>query len=172
MSSEKKTIRFKPITIIAAAIVAVWICVTIVFLGAFNVHQIWPAALVLLFMFEAGGDPKGLKNIFAGGIVGLLLAAALPPLVGFIAPSLGLQPAILLMVGLFVFLIIALGDISHMLFNNYAFAYFTIALIFHKQLTVEWLATLVLGGIFFVGGFLGILNLIMKITGKTLEELS
>lgn len=153
-------------------IVAVWICVTIVVLGAFCIHQVWPAALVLLFMFEKGGDPKGLLNILPGGAVGLLLAAELPHLVGYIAPSLGLQPAILLAVGIFVFLIIALGDVAHMFFNNYAFAYFTIALIFHEQLTIEWLATLVLGGLFFVGGFMVFLQLIMKATGKTLAQLS
>ena len=172
MSAENKTLRFKPITLIAAVIVAVWICVTIVLLGAFRVHQVWPAAFVLLFMFEKGGDPRGLKNIIPGGIVGLLMAAALPHLVELLAPSLGLQPAILLMVGICVFLLIALGDVAHLLFNNYAFAYFTVALIFPEQLTVSWLATLVLGGIFFVGGFLIILQLTMKISGKTLEQLS
>ena len=76
------------------------------------------------------------------------------------------------MVGICVFLLIALGDVAHLLFNNYAFAYFTVALIFPEQLTVSWLATLVLGGIFFVGGFLIILQLTMKISGKTLEQLS
>lgn len=93
MSGENTKIRFKPITLIAAGIVAVWICVTIVVLRAFGIHQVWPAALVLLFMFEKGGDPKGLKNIIPGGVVGLLLAAASPHLVGYIAPSLGLQPS-------------------------------------------------------------------------------
>ena len=55
-------------------------------------------------------------------------------------------------------MIIALGDIAHMLFNNYAFVYFTIALIFAKQLTWnmtgQWLIVLVAGGIFFTGGIL------------------
>ena len=146
---------FKKKTIIAALVVGAWLCVTIVVLGIFKVHQVWPAIFTLLFFFEKGGDVKNLPNIFVGSVVGLLLAALVPIAVEAIAPAVGVLAGSLIVVFVLVFLIIALSDVAHMLFNNYAFAYFTIALIFGKeQLTVQWLIVLVAGGIFFTGGVL------------------
>jgi len=146
---------FKKKTLIAAVIVAAWLCVTIVVLGIFKIHHVWPALLTLLFFFEKGGDVKNLPNIFVGAVVGLLLAALVPIAVEAIAPTVGVLGGSLIVVFILVFLIIALGDIAHMFFNNYAFVYFTIALIFGKeQLTVQWLIVLVAGGIFFTGGVL------------------
>jgi len=152
MSEEK---GFKKKTLIAAVIVAALLCVTIVILGIFKIHHVWPALLTLLFFFEKDRDVKNLPNIFVGSAVGLLLAALVPIAVGAIAPTVGLLGGSLIVVFIAVFLIIALGDVAHMLFNNYAFVYFTIALIFGKeQLTVQWLIVLVAGGIFFTGGVL------------------
>jgi hypothetical protein len=152
MSEEK---GFKKKTLIAAVIVAAWLCVTIVILGIFKIHHVWPALLTLLFFFEKGGDVKNLPNIFVGAVVGLLLAALVPIAVGAIAPTVGVLAGSLIVVFVLVFLIIILGDVAHMFFNNYAFVYFTIALIFGKeQLTVQWLIVLVAGGIFFTGGIL------------------
>jgi len=47
-----------------------------------------------------------------------------------------MEPALLIVVFAIVFLIIALGDVAHMFFNNYAFVYFTVATIFPKQQTI------------------------------------
>jgi hypothetical protein len=152
MSEEK---GFKKKTLIAAVIVAAWLCVTIVILGIFKIHHVWPALLTLLFFFEKGGDVKNLPNIFVGAVVGLLLASLVPIAVEAIAPAVGVLAGSLIVVFVLVFLIIILGDVAHMFFNNYAFVYFTIALIFGKeQLTVQWLIVLVAGGIFFTGGIL------------------
>lgn len=56
-----------------------------------------------------------------GAVVGLLLAAALAPVIGILvtAAGLGVQPAILAVVGLVVFIIIALGGATPILFNNF-----------------------------------------------------
>ena len=147
---------FKKKTIIAAVVVAAWLVVTLVILGIFNIHHAWPAFLTLLFFFEKGGDVKNLPNIFIGAAVGILLAAAVPMGVGFIAPFIGgVTVATLLIVFIMVFSIIALGDVAHMFFNNYAFMYFTICLIFGKeQMTAQWLIVLAAGGVFFTGGVL------------------
>ncbi len=151
--SEKK--GFKKETTIAAVIVAAWLCVTLTLMGVFKIHHAWPALLTLLFFFEKNGDIKNLPNIFIGSAVGLLLAAGVPHIVGFIAPISGTAAATLITVFLIVFLLIALGDVAHMFFNNYGFVYFTIALIFAEaQLTVQWLIVLVAGGAFFTGGVL------------------
>jgi len=148
--------------VIAGLIVAFWLVVTLVILSKFGISEGWPAFLTLLFFFEAGAKTDNLVNIFVGGAVGLLLAACLPIAVGAIAPALGVELSALLVVFVIVFLIIALGDVAHMLFNNYAFCYFTVATIFHEQATLQWLAVLILGGIFFTGGIIAIIKLISR----------
>lgn len=155
--SEKS--GFKKETIIAGIIVAIWLILTIIILSLFGISQGWPAFLTLLFFFESGAKTENLKNIFVGAAVGLLLGAAMPVTAKALAPALGLEPALLIVVFAIVFLIIALGDVAHMFFNNYAFVYFTIACIFPKQSTSEWLLVLLLGGAFFTGGILGIIKL-------------
>ena len=146
--------------LVAGISVAVWILVTIEILSKFNIHQVWPAALVVLFFFLGHADTKNIPNIFVGAAIGLLMAAALPICVKYLAPTLGLKPAIYVMVGVMVFLIVALGDVAHI-------AYFTIALIFHEQLTVHWLATLVFAGAFFLFAVLYSIKWVMQALAKT-----
>ncbi|MDD2556227.1 MAG: DUF1097 family protein [Syntrophaceticus sp.] len=149
-------------TVIAGLIVGVWLVLTLIILSQFGISQGWPAFLTLLFFFESGTKTENLKNIFVGAAVGLLLAAVMPSSASVLAPVLGMEPALLLVVFVIVFLIIALGDVAHLFFNNYAFAYFTVALIFPQQATLEWLAVLILGGIFFTGGILTIIKLMTR----------
>ena len=143
---------FKKQTVIIGLIVATWLCVTLFGIQLFGLHDGWPAFLVLLFFFETGAKVEKLKNIFCGGAVGILLALGFFLGVEFLEPMMGLGTAIFAMVFLIVFLIIVLGDISHTLFNNYAFCYFTVSLIYSEQATLEWLLVLFLGGAFFIGG--------------------
>ncbi|HHW40663.1 MAG TPA: DUF1097 family protein [Syntrophomonadaceae bacterium] len=156
---------FKKETLIAAVVIAAMVVVTLVVLGIFKVKSGWPAFLTLLFFFESGAKTENLKNIFCGAVVGLLLAGGLPLAVKALVPSLGLEPAILLVVFIIIFLIVALGDVAHMFFNNYAFVYFTVASIFPKQSTLEWIVVAVLGGMLFTGGSLGLLKLLIRHEG-------
>ena len=55
---------------------------------------------------------------------------------------------------------------AHIAFNDYNFAYFTIALIFHELLTVHWLATLIFAGPFFLFGVLYTIKGVMKVLMK------
>ena len=114
-----------------------------------------PDSAVLL---ESGAKTENLKNILLGSSWPLL-DAAMPVVTQALAPALELEPALLIVVFAIVFLIIALGDVAHMFFNNYAFVYFTVATIFPKQTTLQWLLVLLLGGAFFTGGILGIIKL-------------
>ena len=151
--AEKK--GFKKDTLIAAVVVSAWLCVTLVVLGALKIHHAWPAMLTLLCFFEQKGNVKILPNILIGAAVGLVLAGLVPFIVPFIAPKTGVLAATILIVFIMVFLIIMLGDVAHLVFNNYGFMYFTIAMIFGKeQLTVQWLIVLAAGGVFFTGGVL------------------
>jgi hypothetical protein len=140
--------------VVIGIIVAFWLLVTLVILGVFGIKEGWPAFLTLPLFFLIGGtDKKQLVNIFAGGAVGILLAAVIPLAVKFLVTSAGLDQTlgILIVVGLLVFIIIALGGSIPMLFSNFTFVYFTAALIPAKQATIAWLGTLVLGGGFFLG---------------------
>lgn len=161
---EKK--GFKLLTFVAAVSVTVWLLVTLVLLGIIGIHQFWPAGLVPVFFFLAHADTKNVKNIFAGGIMGFLLAAAVAPVVTMLAPIIGLQPAILVVVGVMVFFIIFLGDVAHIVFNNYTFAYYTVALIFEQQHTLQWLGTFVIAGGFFLFMVLFSIKTTMKIIMK------
>lgn len=149
-------------TVFAGLIVAAWLVLTLIILSQFGISQGWPAFLTLLFFFESGTKTENLKNIFVGAVAGILLAAVTPVLVNVLIPVLGPELSVLLVVFVIVFLLIALGDVAHMFFNNYAFAYFTVALIFHQQSTWEWLAVLILGGVFFTGGILTIIKLMTR----------
>jgi len=151
--TEKK--GFKKDTLIAAIVVSAWLCVTLIGLGALQIHHAWPALLTLLCFFEKKGDVKNLGNIFAGAAAGLVMAGLAPSAARLIAPVTGAHVGMILIVFTMVFLIIILGDVAHLVFNNYAFFYFTIALIFgREQLTIQWLMVLAAGGVFFTGGVL------------------
>lgn len=145
------------VLVVIGIIVAFWLLVSLIILSVLGVKEGWPAFLALPLFFLAGGtDPKKLIDIFAGGITGLILAAAIVPIVTFLVKGAGVpqELAILLIVGILVFIIIAMGGLAPLLFSNYTFVYFTVALAFPAQNTLPWLGTLVLGGAFFIGACL------------------
>lgn len=112
-----------------------------------------------------------LKDIFLGGAVGLLMARLLVVGVEFLVPmGLAMRLSIFIMVFVTVFLLIILEDISHMIFNSYSFAYFTVALVPAQQSTIEWLITLFIGGAFFVWGVIIISRNLAKLKAARLDK--
>lgn len=148
-------------TIIEGLIIAFMIVATILILSIFSVKEVWPASIALLFFFEGKASVANLKNIFIGGTVGILLALALVEIAGMLVPSMG-EAGMLITVFVFIFLIIVLGDISHVLFNNYTFCYFTVSLIAKQQDTISWLIGLILGGGFLIGGVILAIKFMQK----------
>jgi len=150
--------------IITGLIVASWLCVTLFVLGLFNIHDGWPAFLALMFFIMGSGKTENLKSIFLGGTTGLLMAALIVIGVEFLIPTMGLgmQTAIYIMVFITVFLLVVLEDLNHTLFNNYAFGYFTVALVPAQQATVNWIIVLFLGGAFFIYGVICFQDLLEK----------
>jgi len=110
-------------------IIATCVVLGVYVMGLFGVHQVWPAFFIMISFFLMGADVKNLPTIMIGAICGLIfaviLAAALTPL----GAAIGELPATLLLVWIFVFVIAALGEVLPHVCNNFAFAYFTIALI-------------------------------------------
>jgi len=165
---EKKNISKH--RLITGFIVASWLCVTLYVLGLFNIHGGWPAFLALMFFIMAGAKTDKLKPIFLGGTTGLLMAALIVIGVEFLMSnmSIGMQTAIYIMVFITVFLLVILEDLSHTLFNSYAFCYFTVALVPAQQSTVEWLVVLFFGGAFFIAGVIMLSRFVAKMSaGKS-----
>lgn len=166
---EKKGISKQ--RIITGLIVAIWLSITLFILELFGIHSGWPAFLTLMFFTLGGGKTESLKSIFIGGTVGLLVAKLLVYGVEFLMTmGIGMQAGIFIMVFIAVFLLVVLEDLSHMLFNSYSFAYFTVALIPAEQATIEWLLVLYLGGALFVGGVIFSLRLLKKSAMKKASQ--
>ncbi len=160
----------KKSTLIRALIVSIWLVVTLFILGLFGIHSGWPAFLVMLFFIEGGGKLEKLKSIFAGGAIGLITAYLLTRGVIILGPIIGSNSSLFLLVFVAIFLLVALGDISHNLFNSYTFCYFTVALITKQQNTTTWLITMLIGGAFVVGGILGLTKLTKNLSKDKSEK--
>lgn len=125
---QAKLISLK-IHMILGLIIATCVVLGVYVMGLFGIHAVWPAFFVMISFFLMGADVKNIPTIMVGAVSGLifafLLATALTPL----QASIGDPAATLLLVWIAVFVIAALGEVLPMVCNNYAFAYFTIALI-------------------------------------------
>lgn len=125
---QAKLISLK-IHMILGLIIATCVVLGVYVMGLFGIHAVWPAFFIMISFFLMGADVKNIPTIMVGAISGLifafLLATALTPL----SASIGEPWATLLLVWIAVFVIAALGEVLPMVCNNYAFAYFTIALI-------------------------------------------
>ncbi len=138
-------------------IIATVVCLGVVVIGALGVHATWPAFFIMISFFITGANVKNLPSIFIGCITGLILAflllIAATPTMAAIGPTLGL----LVLVWLVVFLIVFGQEFLPQAFNNFAFIYFTIALIFAGEAAtmtpaaivseyLVWALTAILGG--------------------------
>jgi len=154
--------KIRGVTVKTGFMVASLLCILLFVLGLVGIHDGWPAFLIPLFFFLGGAKKENLRSIFSGGAVGLLFAYGLFLGVELLAPTLGMQPSIFLMVFLCIFLLIVLGDISHTYFNNYAFCYFTVALIYPEQHTLTWFFVLFAGGLTLISAILFFLKIIYR----------
>ncbi len=151
-------------------IIATVVCIGVFILGALGIHATWPAFFMMISFFITGADVKNLPSIAIGAVTGLVLAfllllAAIP-----VTTALGATFGLLVLVWLIIFLIVFGGEFVPQAFNNFAFIYFTIALIYADQAAtmtpaeivnqyVTWGLTALLGG----GAILG--TIILCIAG-------
>jgi hypothetical protein len=131
-------------------------------LGMHHFHlATWPAFMVMIFFFENHMDPKRSPHILLGGLFGILNLVLLGLFLKAAAPILGILPAKLVYVCLFVYLIVALGEILPWAFNNYAFMYFLVSALaanVHDPAPNPWLwmGIHLAGGAVVIIGILGI----------------
>ncbi|MBP1761399.1 MAG: cation transport ATpase [Firmicutes bacterium] len=154
-------------------IIATIVCLGVVVIGALGIEATWPAFFVMISFFITGASVKNLPSIFIGSITGLILAflllIAATPTMAALGPTLGL----LLLVWLIVFSIVFGQEFLPQAFNNFAFIYFTIALIFAGEAAtmtpaailseyVTWALTAILGGGGILAGIIGCITLARK----------
>jgi len=131
----------------------------------------WPAFLTMIFFFMAHMDKKLAPNMLIGGAFGILMIIVAKIFVTSLVGA-GLDPFVsfLIFVLIFVYCIVALGEILPILFNNYAF----MALLFTGTYMKTpdpinpfiLTAILLIGGGFFIIGILGIVKLLMKLSAS------
>ena len=87
----------------------------------------WPAFLAMIFFFAEHMDIKKARDILVGGTFGIALLLLARPIVGALAPMMGVELARLTFILGLVYAIVAFGEGFPMLFNNYAFMSLTVA---------------------------------------------
>ena len=145
-------------------IFGVFLLILIVIIDLFFHHfhlANWPAFMVMIFFFENHMNPKRAPHILLGGTFGILNLVLIGIFLKAVAPLTGVLTAKLVYVCLFVYLIVALGEILPYVFNNYAFMYFLIsALAVKVQDPVPnpwlWMGIQLVGGALVIGGIMGI----------------
>jgi hypothetical protein len=129
----------------------------------------WPAFMVMIFFFEVHMDMKKAANILVGGLFGIANLIIIKIFLEAAAPSLGLELAKLIYILVFVYAIVALGEIVPVLFNNYTFMYFLVAAVAAKAPNpnvFSWMGVEVVGGALFIAGILGIVKILGALAQK------
>lgn len=129
----------------------------------------WPAFMVMIFFFEAHMDMKKAPNILVGGLFGIANLIIIKIFLEATAPSLGLELAKLIYVLVFVYAIVALGEVVPVLFNNYTFMYFLVAAVAAKAPNpnvFSWMGVEVVGGAIFIAAILGIMKILGSLAAK------
>jgi hypothetical protein len=126
--------------------------------GRFHLPM-WPAFMAMIFFFVEDMNPKKAPEILVGAVFGIACILLAGPIVGTLAPLLGLEAARLVFVLGIVFAIVAFGEMLPLVFNNYAFMYLTVTAL-AMELTHRnpylWMAVAVAGGGLLIVGVIGI----------------
>jgi len=129
----------------------------------------WPAFMVMIFFFEAHLDIKKAPHILVGGLFGIVNIILIKMFLGATAASMGLELAMLVYVIVFVYLIVALGEVVSIVFNNYAFMFFLVAAVAAKTPAPNvfvWMGVEVVGGAIFIAAILGIMKIMGFLAAK------
>ena len=124
----------------------------------------WPAFLSMIFFFVEHMDAKKVPSILAGGVFGIALILLAKPIIGVLAPILGMGFGRLVFVLLLVYSSVSFGEMVPLLINNYAFLYLTVTGLAVTQPNPNpflWMAMTAVGGALLIGGVMGIGKLMM-----------
>lgn len=119
----------------------------------------WPAFMAMIFFFVEHMDPRKAPHILVGAVFGIACILLAPPIVGSLAPLIGMEFARLVYILGIVYAIVAFGEMAPMLFNNYAFMFLTVtglAMELPQPEPFLWMAVAGLGGGLMIAGVIGI----------------
>jgi len=155
-------------------IIATIVCLGVIVIGAVDAKAAtWPAFFVMISFFITGADIKNLPSIFIGSVTGLIISFLLLVASAPMMAACGATGGLLILVWLAVFIIVFGGEFLPQAFNNFAFIYFTITLIFAAEAAkmtpaaivseyLIWALTAVIGGGLILAGIIGCITLARK----------
>jgi hypothetical protein len=122
----------------------------------------WPAFMAMIFFFVEQMDVKKVPNILVGGVFGIACILLATPVVGALAPLMGVEYATLAYVLVVVYAIVAFGEMAPLFFNNYAFMYLTVTGVAVRLPDPDpylWMAVAGIGGGLLVAGVVAIVRI-------------
>ena len=87
----------------------------------------WPAFMVMIFFFMEHMDLKKAPGILFGGGFGIMCIVFIKYFMITLSPYTGMEFAKISFIVIVVYAIVAFGEILPVLFNNYAFMFFTVS---------------------------------------------
>jgi hypothetical protein len=156
--------RFDRHRLVFGLYLLVLIAVAVVVTGHFK-WPAWPAFMAMVFFFVEDMNPSKVPQILAGGIFGIACILLATPIIGALAPLIGVEYATLAYILVVVYAIVALGDMVPLLFNNFAFMYLTVTGIAVQAPGPDpylWMAVTGIGGGLLIAGVIGIGKLMAR----------
>jgi hypothetical protein len=129
------------------------------YIGDYFELPLWPAYMCLIFFFVDQMDAKKAAHIIVGGIAGIAGILLFPPVIGFLAPYIGVEASKIGLILALVYAIVAFNASLPIVFNNYSFMFLTVsglALRAPGARPFVWMAVTGLGGGLLIGGVIGI----------------
>ncbi len=164
-------VKAKKEQVIPSIFVFLWILVINLITPLITVVPAWPMFLVSIFFFVMGEDLKNIKQIFGGGISGIILMYFLSIALLKLQPIWGKEITMFILLAFMLSLIIIGGNFLPIIFNNITFAFLTVGTInldpvlIHNS-CIGWLMMLIIGGTIILGGIFVIVSIVNKIMIK------
>ncbi len=153
--------------LIMSVIFTIWLVICNVVFETLKVEDTWPAFFICIFFFAYELDNSKIKEIFLGGITGLLIGYTIPIGLSILIARFGQQVGFNTYLALVIFVIIVSKPVAHIWLNPVTFTYALMCLLNLEHVTemaIVWGATLVLGGALIVSGIAGTVKVVTSST--------
>jgi hypothetical protein len=135
---------------------------------------IWPAYMCMIFFFVDQMDAKKAPHIVVGGVAGIAAILLFAPVIGFLAPYIGVEASKIALILALVYAIVAFNLSLPLVFNSYAFMFLTVsglALETPGANPYQWMLVAALGGALLIGGVMVIGKIIGPPAAHAIAEL-